>query len=83
MYKVCIDRFKIEHNLKEVHKFGAIQNLQAPVMVIDEENNIVANCSEIDIVGKCKIIYSPEKKLDIPNYQITLWLEVEDFVKIK
>jgi len=83
MYKVCIDRVKIEENLKEIHKFGSIQNLKAPVMIIDEKDNLIEHCSEIEFLGESKIIYRPDEKLKTQGYQITLWVECEAYRKIK
>ena len=82
-YKVCIDRTKIEENLKEVHKLGTIQNLKAPVMIIGENYTLIDHCSEIEFLGESRIIYRPDEKLKTQGFQITLWVECEGYRKIK
>lgn len=82
-YKMCIDRFKIEKNLKQQHKFNAITEMHPPVMILDENNKIIENCVEVQIIGDSKIVYSPDKLLPISGFQISLYVELDQYKVIK
>ena len=83
-YLACIDRFKIEKNLKQQHKYGRINDLNPPIMIVDKEKmQIVENCSEIEIIGSSKVVYRPEEKLPLSGVQVTLWQEFDKYKVIR
>lgn len=82
-YNICISRLNIEHNLRQQKQTGQIQNLKGPIMILNENNELVEECSEIEVIGSSKIIYSPDKLLPVKGYQISLWLQVNEYKKIK
>ena len=83
-YLMCIDRHKIEKNLKQQHKFGRVSEMNPPIMIVDAKKMVlIENCEEIKIIGDSKCFYSPEEKLPITGVQVTLWAAFNEYKIIK